>query len=560
MGRIESLVASFQFFANFYNNKDFISFVWNFCKKDFPDQNFKQFEDIFISTFGWTFGAPGGLSQVGVLAWLEEKIPVFLQILNEIPVRFLEKEDLEKEKHIAGFLAGVSLNSKTLEYELHISVDFFNNERVPSYFLMFTLLHELMHLYWDHPIQMLYRKDSKDRFILNIAQDILINQILFTFLSGFGPLLNPDFKNSPLILSTWDRDSSPQVRMKDCLYNPNHLLPTLVLDLGIQNPIKDLRWKEFKVVGMPQAFAFDVYNQHPISSPVDGTRSKLCALNLFDMKDQGFALTGLGKSLLHLYRWQTMSIYRWLVQNLILPEVKESTSGISEDSEFDKLDSLTEEEKQQIVSKWEQLKSKIEDEVKADLEPGKHMDSYNSKTVQVPLLDLHSFAFLSKKLISGFKSSSKLSYGINNPIVSTLPGRFKAKKPKIGICFDTSASIDKKQRDSFLSYAADLIDRYEVHMVFNDTNMRGDVVRIKRPSQFKEVDWKGGGGTDLNPGLTFLFERGKTMNYQFYICFTDGIFPSLNKELCAPNLFFVIPKNTPVSSSLKNTGCSVFYC
>jgi len=140
------------------------------------------------------------------------------------------------------------------------------------------------------------------------------------------------------------------------------------------------------------------------------------------------------------------------------------------------------------------------------------------------------------------------------------PGRKKDKSFKIGVLIDTSFSvpINNNGIHQALSGIQRILNedpKSQVILLQVDTQIKSEE-KIKKVKDINRFTYRGGGGTNLLPGLIRL----KKLKTDTTIVFTDGRFRDLHDqaENLPKRIIWVLPENGRVDT-IQNLGLIVFY-
>jgi len=139
------------------------------------------------------------------------------------------------------------------------------------------------------------------------------------------------------------------------------------------------------------------------------------------------------------------------------------------------------------------------------------------------------------------------------PVISPFPGKTKDFSFNISILLDTSGSMRMEDIQEGLSGVKHIIENdkdCKTIIVENDTTIQKEY-EVKRVKDI-DLNVKGRGGTELQPGLL----RCKELNTDVTVVFTDGFTDNINqinKKLLPKKIIYVINKNGS-SDQIDRTG------
>lgn len=133
-------------------------------------------------------------------------------------------------------------------------------------------------------------------------------------------------------------------------------------------------------------------------------------------------------------------------------------------------------------------------------------------------------------------------------IPDSLGIKFK-RNPNICVIVDTSGSIKMKNFEEFFS-EIDHIHKTGVNITVVECDTK--ITNIFEYKKFKNIEFKGRGGTDMTEAIQYYKEHG---NFSSCILFTDGYLSTFNLPLCH-NLIWVITSNG--NKSQKYPGKTIF--
>jgi len=352
----------------------------------------------------------------------------------------------------------------------------------------FIILHELKHFIYAHPVKM-YKTPRQYHLLLNIAQDIKLNtELLF-------------------------EDQS-----YDCLQP----------DYGFTNVVDNVFYTGVKELGNIN---------HP-------------SLSLHYLSPSSPLYQGLGGLRRSIFKITTEEIFEWLKLNVTDEDILKAESDLSDDmlDDFE----LTDEEIKDREATLEKQIAKIPDISQDPFLNDTSFEKYDTQRITVKETSDTALRLIEQLKRAGKKNKSNPSWAKYNCVLpGVLPGHEKTTRPLIACILDTSGSIDLLLAQKFVSYIKKLSRHANIHYLMGDTVVREELVKTKNRSFADSIDWKGGGGTDLNPAIKRINQHNGRYKYDAILCFTDGIIPEINKSNITNKFYLVVPKET-VNRKLPN--------
>ena len=352
----------------------------------------------------------------------------------------------------------------------------------------FIILHELKHFIYSHPVKM-YRTPREYHLLLNIAQDIKIN--------------------TELLFEDQSYDSSKE----------NYGLTTVVDDI----------------------FYTGVKESGNINHP---------GLSLHYLSPLSPLYQGLGGLERNIFRMTTEEIFEWLKLNVSDEDISRVESDLSDDmlDDFE----LTDEEIKDREATLEKQIAKIPNISQDPFLNNTSFEKYDTQRIPVKETSDSALRLIEQLKRVGKKNKSNPSWAKYNCVLpGILPGHEKTTRPLIACILDTSGSIDLLLAQKFVSYIKKLSKHANIHYLMGDTVVREELVKTRNRSFADSIEWKGGGGTDLNPSIKRINQHNGRYKYDAILCFTDGIIPEINKNNITNKLYLVVPKET-VNHKLPN--------
>jgi hypothetical protein len=405
---------------------------------------------------------------------------------------FLTKEEAVAEGFNPEFIACIAWTPATKQYALYFNIE--NISRLSDKTFYFILLHELKHFVYAHPVSM-FAIPAKDRYLMNVAQDMKINtELLYEYVESFTNLDDPsNFVDYPL-----------QNAQGKFFFNA-------------------FRIDQESIFAHPDLSAFYLHPNSKLLASKDGPRKGI-------------------------YDVTTNEIFAWLknspdYQEFIEKQEKKEINQLSMDMILDDSDISEEDKKERIDSIQKQI-TKISEINTTPFLSSDKSDKFDTKNIQVKAYEGDATLFIKSLVRPGKRNKVGVSWASYNVVLpELLPGPRKADKPLIACIFDTSGSIDANLAEKFVSYLRKLATFASVHYIMNDSEVRGDLEKARNKNFAETIEWKGGGCTDLNPALKIIGKYNGRYKYDAVLCFTDGIIPEIQQELVPDNFYLILPSN-----------------
>jgi predicted metal-dependent peptidase len=99
------------------------------------------------------------------------------------------------------------------------------------------------------------------------------------------------------------------------------------------------------------------------------------------------------------------------------------------------------------------------------------------------------------------------------------PGIKKNKINKLNVILDTSSSVSEEMIERFFTEIDKMTMYFKINLLQWDSSFRG--YEIYKKNDWKNLEIKGGGGTDMSAPFTWLERNNKITDVN--VIFTDGI-------------------------------------
>jgi hypothetical protein len=294
-------------------------------------------------------------------------------------------------------------------------------------------------------------------------------------------------------------------------------------------------------------YGLSVINNGPFYTAVKQSgsisHSGLSLYYLFPDSPLRKALQGLPRSI---YKITAEEILQWLKDY--------NNDDVESDLSDDMIDDfeLTTEEIEEREKSFERQLARIPETSQDPFLNTTSFEKYDTRTISVTETTDTALRLIEQLKRAGKRKKSNPSWAKYNCVLpGILPGHEKTTRPIIACILDTSGSIDVPLAQKFVSYIKRLSKYADIHYVMGDTVVTQQLVKTKNKAFADTIQWKGGGGTDLNPAIKKINEHNGRYKYDAILCFTDGIIPEINKTNITNKFYLVVPKEI-VNRKLPN--------